>query len=443
MKRLTLLFILCWLAPQILSAQQPDITGVWYGELLMNDTAGNPVHLPYEIAVSEEKGKFTGYSRIVFQANGKEEPGIQNIELKWKGKEIVMEDEGFIEHQFSINPSRRVKKTMIVTLRETDREMIMEGTWSTNRTRYYIPAKGTVVLRRKLDFKKSELFKSLDTLKLVTKLSFKDRPELPPVTAMAPPPPAPEPDLIIPALAKMNAQREATAIPEKVPAARITAMNARKKAQFDALARVPMKPAPAPVVTAAVTAPVKKDPPAPQPERKPAPQPKPAPPPPAKRTEAEPVAVQPPPPPEKKPVPAAPRPVPPPLELAAPSAVKGAAEIDKRITRTDQSFYFQSDSLVLTLYDNGEVDGDTVTVLMNGSVLFSKAGLDIKPNTKTIYITPTMDSVKLVMYAESLGEIPPNTGLLIVNDGDKRYEVRFSADLKTNAGIVLRRKKEE
>jgi hypothetical protein len=121
----------------------------------------------------------------------------------------------------------------------------------------------------------------------------------------------------------------------------------------------------------------------------------------------------------------------------------GAAEIDKRITKADQSYYFESDSLVLTLYDNGDVDGDTVTVLMNGGIIFSKAGLTTKANTKTVYITPTMDSVSLVMYAESLGEIPPNTGLLIVNDGDKRYEIRFSADLKTNAAIVLRRKKNE
>jgi hypothetical protein len=76
-------------------------------------------------------------------------------------------------------------------------------------------------------------------------------------------------------------------------------------------------------------------------------------------------------------------------------------------------------------------------------VLFSKAGLSTKPNTKTVYLTPTMDSVKLVMYAESLGEIPPNTGLLIINDGDKRYDVRFSADLTTNAAIVLRRRKND
>ena len=165
-------------------------------------------------------------------------------------------------------------------------------------------------------------------------------------------------------------------------------------------------------------------------------------------TEKKPVVVAAPPPkpePEKKPVVVAvqpqPKPAPPPVTIVAPSIVHGAAEIEKRVTKSDQSFYFESDSLLLTLYDNGEVDGDTVTVLMNGNVIFSKVGLTTNANSKTIYITPDMDSVNLVMYAENLGSIPPNTGLLIVNDGEKRYDVRFTADLKTNAAIVLRRKK--
>ncbi len=223
---------------------------------------------------------------------------------------------------------------------------------------------------------------------------------------------------------------------------------------MDALAMSNMKPVvkpesvapkPAPVVViAAVPKPEKKTPPPPKPEpqKKPvvvAVQPKPdkkTPPPPPPKPE-----------PEKKPVVVAvqpqPKPAPPLVTIVAPSIVHGAAEIEKRVTKSDQSFYFESDSLLLTLYDNGEVDGDTVTVLMNGNVIFSKVGLTTKANSKTIYITPDMDSVKLVMYAENLGSIPPNTGLLIVNDGEKRYDVRFSADLKTNAAIVLRRKKNE
>jgi hypothetical protein len=150
--------------------------------------------------------------------------------------------------------------------------------------------------------------------------------------------------------------------------------------------------------------------------------------------------------PEKKPVVVAVQPQPkpaPPVTIVAPSIVQGAAEIEKRFTKSDQSFYFETDSLLLTLYDNGEVDGDTVTVLMNGNIIFSKVGLTTKANSKTIYIASNMDSVKLVMYAESLGEIPPNTGLMVVTDGEKRYDVRFSADLKTNSAIVFRRKRKE
>jgi len=99
---------------------------------------------------------------------------------------------------------------------------------------------------------------------------------------------------------------------------------------------------------------------------------------------------------------------------------------------------------VLTLYDNGEVDGDTVSVLMNGQIIFARQGLSTKANTKTIYIDKTMsDSLSMIMYAENLGSIPPNTGLLIIMDGEKRHEVRFSADLKTNAAILLRRRKKD
>jgi hypothetical protein len=45
------------------------------------------------------------------------------------------------------------------------------------------------------------------------------------------------------------------------------------------------------------------------------------------------------------------------------------------------------------------------------------------------------------MYAENLGSIPPNTGLLVVRDGEAVYDVRFRADLQSNAAIILRRKR--
>ena len=119
-----------------------------------------------------------------------------------------------------------------------------------------------------------------------------------------------------------------------------------------------------------------------------------------------------------------------------------AAEVNLRTTQTVETVFYKSDSLQLTLYDNGEVDGDTVSVLMNGKLIMPNQGLSTHAIKKTIYITKdTPDSIELVMYAENLGTIPPNTGLLVVHDGEDIYEIRFSSDLSKNAAIIFRRKK--
>jgi hypothetical protein len=147
-----------------------------------------------------------------------------------------------------------------------------------------------------------------------------------------------------------------------------------------------------------------------------------------KAAEPEPVAA-----PVKQPVVAKSRP--------APSTVK--ADIGNRSIETIQTVYFRTDSLKLTLYDNGDVDGDTVSVILNGRIVMGKKGLSTNPITETVYITPDMgDSLQMIMFAENLGAIPPNTGLLIVQDGRDRYEIRFSGDLKKNAAIIFRRREE-
>ena len=51
-----------------------------------------------------------------------------------------------------------------------------------------------------------------------------------------------------------------------------------------------------------------------------------------------------------------------------------------------QVVIFKSDSLELALYDNGEVDGDTVSVLLNGEIILAKQGLKASAIKKTIYI---------------------------------------------------------
>lgn len=119
-----------------------------------------------------------------------------------------------------------------------------------------------------------------------------------------------------------------------------------------------------------------------------------------------------------------------------------AARVAERKTTPPQVVQFKSDSLQLALYDNGEIDGDTVSVLLNGELIMSRQGLRSTAIRKTIYIPSSADEITLVLYAENLGRYPPNTGLLVVHDGDESYQVRFSADLQQNAAVLFKRKKQ-
>jgi len=128
-------------------------------------------------------------------------------------------------------------------------------------------------------------------------------------------------------------------------------------------------------------------------------------------------------------------------EKAIPKIIPAAAEVSLRKTEVIRTIDFKSDSLTLVLYDNGIVDGDTVSVVLNNEVIIPKQGLSDKAFQKVIKIPPGLgDSLQLVIYAENLGSIPPNSGLLIIEDGSDRNEVSFEGDLKRSSAVILRRK---
>lgn len=129
-------------------------------------------------------------------------------------------------------------------------------------------------------------------------------------------------------------------------------------------------------------------------------------------------------------------------EVPKPDVTLKAAMVSGRKSEFSQQVNFKSDSLQISLYDNGEIDGDTVSIYMNGEVIMARQGLKSSAIRKTIYIRPGVDEeFTLVLFAENLGKYPPNTGLLVVRDGDDIYNLRFSSDFQKNAGIIFRRKK--
>ena len=113
----------------------------------------------------------------------------------------------------------------------------------------------------------------------------------------------------------------------------------------------------------------------------------------------------------------------------------------QRAEKVLQEVAIAADSLTLSLYDNGVVDGDVVSVYVNGENIFDNAKLTGAAIKKTIALKATGGEIKILLVAETLGSLPPNTGLLIIDDGTTNHNVHFSADLQTNASIILRRTK--
>ena len=116
--------------------------------------------------------------------------------------------------------------------------------------------------------------------------------------------------------------------------------------------------------------------------------------------------------------------------------------LEKRVNNTIQTLTVTADSLVLSFYDNGVVDGDSISVYLNEENVISKVKLKEAAVKKTIYLNnQNDDEIRLTLVAENLGSIPPNTGLLIIQDGKERYQIRFKADMETNASVIIKKKK--
>jgi hypothetical protein len=108
---------------------------------------------------------------------------------------------------------------------------------------------------------------------------------------------------------------------------------------------------------------------------------------------------------------------------------------EKRNNTVLKTIQIENTSFKVDLYDNGEIDGDTISLFFNGKLLLSHRRLSDKAITLNLNVENNDDVNELVMYADNLGSIPPNTALMVVTDGPNRYEVRISSDLQ-KSGVI-------
>jgi hypothetical protein len=99
--------------------------------------------------------------------------------------------------------------------------------------------------------------------------------------------------------------------------------------------------------------------------------------------------------------------------------------------------------LVLNIYDDGEIDHDTISVYLDNRQVINHAMLTDRPLILAVHLDESNDFHRLVLVAENEGDIPPNTSLMIVKAGDKEYEVRITSTVQKNAVITFKYVKEK
>ncbi len=115
-------------------------------------------------------------------------------------------------------------------------------------------------------------------------------------------------------------------------------------------------------------------------------------------------------------------------------------EFSQREIVVTQEIELQSDSIKVDVYDNGEIDGDMISLFFNKQLILNNQKLTHKSIRLQLVLNKELDYNELSMFAENLGLIPPNTALMIIDDGKNRHEIRLSSNLEKTATIRLRRK---
>ncbi len=127
----------------------------------------------------------------------------------------------------------------------------------------------------------------------------------------------------------------------------------------------------------------------------------------------------------------------PPPAIKKPDSVQLPEQMLKRKNTEEGYIEVNSKKITLNVYDNAIMDGDTVSIFYNGKLLLSHQRLSEKPIVVDIELDENSSRNEILLFAENLGSIPPNTALIVVTAGDKRYELFSKASLDENAVLVF------
>ena len=128
-----------------------------------------------------------------------------------------------------------------------------------------------------------------------------------------------------------------------------------------------------------------------------------------------------------------------PVTPIAPPTTKSPVDLSieqkfsKRTNKLQTVIPITAEKIELRFYDNAQVDGDSIALFLNGKMIFKNIRLTEQAYTIYLNASDLQNDNELVMVAENLGSIPPNTSFMVAIVGQKRYEARLYASENSSA----------
>ena len=122
-------------------------------------------------------------------------------------------------------------------------------------------------------------------------------------------------------------------------------------------------------------------------------------------------------------------------QLTVKKTIEEEFKIREKVIATD--IPITGDSIELSFYDNAEIDGDSISLFLNNKLIFQHIRLTAAAYTIKLPVNELNDNNELVMVAENLGSIPPNTSYMLAIVNNKRYEAMLKSTEESSAVIRL------
>ncbi|MCV2485918.1 hypothetical protein OD917_13355 [Flavobacterium sp. SH_e] len=98
-----------------------------------------------------------------------------------------------------------------------------------------------------------------------------------------------------------------------------------------------------------------------------------------------------------------------------------------------------SKQVEISIYDYGQIDHDIISVYVDKEPVLVKEELTKKPLLINLEMDDYNNFHEVILVAENLGDIPPNTALMKIKAGEK-YEIKITSDEQKNAVINFKYK---